>query len=165
VGTAAPPPDTDIAGVWDGRPCTLADVTALRLHLRAGLADCAATGGGADADIERLLLAFEELTSNGVRHGRAPVRVQVITTGSGWLIDVSDAAADRPPTPAVGRDAADGGLGLYLVARLSAAHGWHLQHGHKHVWARIDRACAAPPEPADSLPAPRRVTPARPASR
>jgi hypothetical protein len=39
------------------------------------------------------------------------------------------------PTPAVGRDPAKGGLGLYLVARLSVAHGWYVDEGCKHVWA------------------------------
>jgi hypothetical protein len=140
-----PPAGTDVVDVWDGRPCTSADVTALRLHLRAGLTAHDGSGGADDEDIERLLLVFEELTSNGLRHGKAPVRVVVTTTGTGGLIDVCDAAADRPPEPPVGRDAADGGLGLYLVARLSAAHGWHVQDHHKHVWARI--TLVAPPEP------------------
>lgn len=96
------------------------------------------TPAGADEDdVERLLLAFEELASNGLRHGGAPVRAAVTRTADGWLIDVTDAVADRVPTPAVDRDPAHGGLGLYLVARLGAAHGWWRQPDHKHVWARI----------------------------
>lgn len=151
-----PQPDpADSAAVWDGRPCTVADVTELRLHMRAGLADGARRGDLDVDDVERLLLVFEELTSNGLRHGRAPVRVVVTTTRTGWLIVVSDAAVDRPPTPAVGRDAADGGLGLYLVARLSAAHGWAVQDDRKHAWARIDYAAGAAPVPAPPLPRPR----------
>jgi hypothetical protein len=39
------------------------------------------------------------------------------------------------PVPAVGRDPAQGGLGLHLVARLSVAHGWYVDDGAKHVWA------------------------------
>jgi len=152
---SAQPGPTDSAAVWDGRPCTAADVTELRLQLRVGLADGARPRYAADDDVEKLLLVLEELTSNGLRHGRAPVRVVVTTTDSGWLIDVSDAAVDRPPTPAVGRDAADGGLGLYLVARLSAAHGWAVQGDRKHVWARIDYAAGAAPIPATPLPRPR----------
>src|SRR3954447_925276 len=31
-----------------------------------------------------------------------------------------------PPTPAQGRDAAQGGLGLPLVAGIGAAHGWQI---------------------------------------
>jgi hypothetical protein len=70
--------------------------------------------------------------------------VHVTATERGWLIDVSDSAPERPPTPALGRDAADGGLGLYLVARLCAAHGWTVQHGRKHVWACVERALRRP---------------------
>lgn len=39
----------------------------------------------------------------------------------------------------LGRDPAEGGLGLHLVAECSGAHGWTLQSGHKEVWARVDR--------------------------
>ena len=151
----SPASPVDSVAVWDGRPCTLADVTELRLHLREGLADAAHRGEADDADIERLLLVFEELTSNGLRHGQTPVRAVVTTTHRGWLIDVSDAATDRPPTLAVGRDAAQGGLGLYLVARLSAAHGWMVQDDRKHVWARIDYASRSAPVPVAPLPRPR----------
>lgn len=159
-----PPPHAnpaDCVAIWDGRPCTLADVTELRLLLREGLADAARRGDADDADIERLLLVFEELTSNGLRHGRTPVQVVVTTTACGWLIDVSDAAADRPPTLAVGRDAAQGGLGLYLVARLSAAHGWMVEGDRKHVWARLDYASRSVPVPAPPLPRPRGETTGR----
>jgi hypothetical protein len=45
----------------------------------------------ADAeDVERPLLAFEELASNGYRHGGAPVEVVVTATGQGRLIVVTD---------------------------------------------------------------------------
>ena len=85
--------------------------------------------------VERLLLAFEELASNGVRHGRGAVSVRVVRSPAGWLIDVGDAAVDRPPVPAVDRDPARGGMGLGLVARLCPAHGWSVSGGSKHVWA------------------------------
>jgi signal transduction histidine kinase len=127
--------------MWAG-PATLADLTALRRRLRAAVAAGSAPHCSDDADIERLLLAFEELASNALRHGRAPVRVAVIPTGAGWLLDISDAATDRPPSPAVGRDPAAGGLGLQLVARLAGAHGWQLDGDRKHVWAHL--ICTAP---------------------
>lgn len=78
------------------------------------------------------------MTSNGLRHGRPPVHVVVTTTDAGGLIDVSDGAADTPPAPAVGRDPATGGLGLYLVARLSTAYGWTVQKDRQHAWAYVE---------------------------
>jgi two-component sensor histidine kinase len=130
-------PGATSLGSWQlGRP---ADVTAFRSRLRDAVLGRRHGERVDDDTLERLLLAFEELTSNGLRHGRAPVHVSVSSTDRGWLIDVTDAAVDRPPTPAIGRDAADGGLGLYLVARLCAAYGWTVQHGRKHVWACVER--------------------------
>jgi hypothetical protein len=67
------------------------------------------------------------------------VRAAVTAFDGCWLLEVSDAAADRPPTPAQGRDAAQGGLGLPLVARISGAHGWQITGDRKNVWARVDR--------------------------
>src|SRR4051812_44757541 len=104
---------------------------------------------------QRLLLVFEELVSNALRHGHAPVRAEVTTFDHFWLIGVTDAAADQPPTPAVGRDAAHGGLGLYLVARLCGAYGWTVADDRKHVWARIDYTRAEAP---GWVPRPRRET-------
>jgi anti-sigma regulatory factor (Ser/Thr protein kinase) len=128
--------DAIAVGRWE--PRTPADLIAHRRQLSAALQNGT---GAADADevvVERLLLAFEELASNALRHGRDPILVTVTAGRDGWLLEVSDAAADRPPTPAVGRDAAEGGLGLYLVARLSAAHGWDVHDEHKIAWCRID---------------------------
>jgi anti-sigma regulatory factor (Ser/Thr protein kinase) len=136
-----PPPTAGrgATAVWEWHLRTPADVTAARTRLRD---EAAAQDVATADDVQRLLLSFEELASNGVRHGRAPVRVRVSVTAAGWLIDVTDAAVGRPPTPAIDRDAADGGLGLYLVARLAAAHGWTVRGTRKHVWALVDRAPA-----------------------
>ena len=132
-----PPPDVAPGASWRGAPSTAAELTALRAQLHAALRDGPlALGARADA-VEAVLLAFEELASNGLRHGRPPVHVTVTATGAGRLLEVSDAAGDRPPTPAVGRDPAHGGLGLHLVARLCTAHGWIPREGRKHVWAHV----------------------------
>jgi anti-sigma regulatory factor (Ser/Thr protein kinase) len=130
-----------------------AELTAHRMQLSATLSDDARPAGADDGAVERLLLAFEELASNAFRHGRPPVRVAVTTTGNSWLLEVSDAAVDRPPTPAVGRDAALGGLGLYLVARICATHGWDVDGLRKVAWCRINYTGAeAPPEGSPSVP-------------
>jgi two-component sensor histidine kinase len=141
------PPEagSDVPARWRGEVDSAAELTGLRRQLRAALRNGSLPAGDDNA-VESLLLAFEELASNGLRHGEAPVSVMVTADGSGWLLEVSDAAVDRPPTPAIGRDAAAGGLGLHLVTQLAAAHGWAVTAGRKHVWCRIlyTRPRAAP---------------------
>lgn len=127
--------------MWRGNPATAADLSAQRRALHAMLHGPLPGDAIAD-DRELLLLSFEELVSNGLRHGRPPVQVVVTVTLTGWLLDVSDAAVDILPAPAVGRDAAAGGMGLHLVGRLAADHGWLVAEDRKHVWARIDTAAS-----------------------
>jgi signal transduction histidine kinase len=150
------PPELDVNGSasWADEPATAGDLTVLRRRLYATLADGVRPAVATDDDAQRLLLVFEELVSNGLRHGRGPIRVTVASTGAGWLLEVSDAAPGRPPRPAVGRDPAAGGLGLYLVADLAAAHGWMARGQRKSVWARVDVTSAAR-RPRPSLPHPR----------
>jgi anti-sigma regulatory factor (Ser/Thr protein kinase) len=140
-----PDPGADPARSWTGEPETPLHLGILRRELRvaalAGLGPADAT----DDDVDGLLLAVEELTSNALRHGRPPARVTVTVTPTGWLVDVSDAAPERPPTPAIGRDPALGGLGLHLVDRLCDGHGWLVDGGRKHVWAHLVCAAAQPP--------------------
>jgi two-component sensor histidine kinase len=116
----------------------LAELTADRLRLVAALHDGARPARADEAAVEKLTLVFEELVSNALRHGRPPVTVSVTTVGRSWLLEVSDAAGDRPPAAAVGRDPGQGGLGLGLVAELSLDHGWGRDaDGGKAVWARV----------------------------
>src|SRR4029453_10036401 len=108
--------------VWQWNLAAIAQLPDARAGLRCrvddfGLAD-------ADAAAERLVLAFDELASNALRHGESPVVATVVAGSGGWLIDVSDRATESMPAPAIGRDPAQGGLGLHMVARLSVAHGW-----------------------------------------
>jgi hypothetical protein len=133
---------------WIAEPTTVAHLPGLRGRLRTALSDGSHPEGITDDGIEWLLLAVDELTSNGLRHGRVPVRVVVCATGSGWLLDVRDAAPERPPQPALGRDPSTGGLGLHLVAGISVAHGWADHGDHKHVWAQLRYATpSASPAP------------------
>jgi anti-sigma regulatory factor (Ser/Thr protein kinase) len=125
--SATPPPARD--GLrWD--LTDVAELPRVRAELRRHLT-------GSDlADLrDRLVLALDEMASNALRHGTGAVCATVCTSGNGWLVEVSDAAAATPPTPAVGRDPSEGGLGLYLIAELATDHGWYVSAGAKHVWA------------------------------
>jgi anti-sigma regulatory factor (Ser/Thr protein kinase) len=137
---APPIRDTRSAVVGRWHPGTLAELSAARHQLGAALHDGSRPAATAEGAVQRLLLVFEELASNALRHGLGPVEVAVTRTGRSWLLEVSDADVDRPPSPAVDRDPALGGLGLPLVATISAAHGWSTEDGRKVVWARIDHA-------------------------
>jgi Histidine kinase-like ATPase domain len=135
---ARPTVGSDVVTVGRWELATPADLTTHRRQLAAALHDGAHPPGMDDGAVPRLLLAFGELASNALRHGCGPVRVSVTAVDGSWLLDVSDAAVDRPPRLAVDRDAAQGGLGLYLVARMCEAHGWTVVGDRKHVWACID---------------------------
>jgi len=149
-----PEPAVDLTAGWSAVPCTIADLTRLR-HALPDLVRRRRGPTGGPTDLEQLQLVFEELASNGLRHGRPPVQVVVAAVPTGWLLDVSDAAAERPPVPAADRDPATGGLGLSLAAVLSAAHGWTVAEGRKHVWARIDARTAQSRPPLPAVPEPR----------
>src|SRR4051812_8007943 len=138
----APGPDEITVGVW--APAEPGDLTADRRALATAIGGQQHSADRAeDEAAERLLLAFEELVSNGLRHGLPPVRASVIAFGGWWLLEVSDAAAHRAPAPAWGRDAARGGLGLPLVARICAAHGWDTDGERKNVWALLSQSSTA----------------------
>ncbi|MBW8765778.1 MAG: ATP-binding protein [Geodermatophilales bacterium] len=121
--------------VWRWDLETVAELPAARAALRTRLGDVGFPRGSDDTSGERLILAFDELASNGLRHGESPVVATVVAGSGGWLLSVSDRAPESMPAPAVDRDPAQGGLGLHLVARLAVAHGWYVDGGRKHVWA------------------------------
>jgi hypothetical protein len=139
--TKAPPPTLALATAPTQRwqLWTPSELTLVRMDLRDEILTPDGPSTATEDDADRLLLAFEELASNGLRHGRAPIEVVLTTATDGWLLDVSDTATDRAPTPAMDRDPAQGGFGLHLVARLSTAHGWFAEAHCKHVWAFITR--------------------------
>ena len=132
--------------VWRWRLGSISELPAAR----AGLRDALGAGGFPRADedtsAEQLVLAFDELASNALRHGERPVVATVVAGSGGWLLDVSDRAPDCMPQPAVDRDPAHGGMGLHLVARLSVAHGWYVDDGAKHVWAGLPTVAAGRPQ-------------------
>jgi anti-sigma regulatory factor (Ser/Thr protein kinase) len=121
--------------VWRWYLASLAELPAARAGLRTRLGTVGLPVQDEETAGERLVLAFDELASNALRHGECPVVATVVAGSGGWLLDVSDRAPETMPAPAVNRDPAQGGLGLHLVARLAVAHGWYVDEDRKHVWA------------------------------
>lgn len=126
--------------VWRWDLTAIADLPTARAGLRCRLHEVGFPRDPDDTAVDRLVLAFDELASNALRHGERPVVATVVAGSGGWLVDVSDRAPDSMPTPAIDRDPALGGLGLHLVARLSTSHGWYVDDGTKHVWACLPTA-------------------------
>jgi len=125
---SARPPAAPDRFAWDLD--SVAELPLVRARVRAHLA------GPRQGDLrDRLVLALDEMASNALRHGGGRVRATVRPLAGAWLVEVRDGAPDSPPTPAVGRDPSEGGLGLYLIAELAADHGWYVTGGTKHVWA------------------------------
>jgi len=143
VWPSASPPPAAPALAWDLQEVAeLPRVRAeLRRHAMTHPAFPASTDGDSAADLrDQLILALDEMASNALRHGGGRVRAAVRLTADAYLIEVSDQAASAPPSPAVDRDPSEGGLGLYLIAEMSTAHGWYVSQGHKYVWALLPRA-------------------------
>ena len=135
-----PSPDAGRARGAQGRQwkiSTLRQLSSLRTDLRARLrlSGCDEASVDGDPVSEHILLAVDELASNALRHGAEPVHARVVATADGWLIDISDGATEQRPLPALGRDPAQGGMGLHLIAALTTVRGWSVVAGRKHVWA------------------------------
>lgn len=142
VWPSASPPPADAALSWQLRE--IAELPRVRAELRRHAAAHPTTRTSADADTvvdvrDQVVLALDEMASNALRHGGGDVRAAVRLTPDAYLIEVSDRAADAPPSPAVGRDPSEGGLGLYLIAEMATAHGWYVSDGAKYVWALLPR--------------------------
>ena len=141
--------------VWHWQLESMPVVSRVRADLRARVGHPSVSSGSTDDARDGLLLVFEELASNALRHGGGDVRALVVAGPRGWLLDLSDEAPDRPPIPAVDRDPALGGMGLHLVAQLSTDYGWEGRPGRKHVWARLPSGVGTQDRTEDRLPAPR----------
>lgn len=92
--------------------------------------------GMPDALAQDGLLVVSELVANAVRHGGAPVALEVTGEPGRVTVKVHDAAGS---TPSPHRPDDDGGRGLQLVAALAAAWGCarHADGQGKYVWAEL----------------------------
>jgi anti-sigma regulatory factor (Ser/Thr protein kinase) len=142
IWPSASPPPAEPALAWDLRD--VAELPRVRAELRRhSVVRSVPSGPSTDTATDlrdQLILALDEMASNALRHGEGSVRAAVRLTSDAYLIEVSDQAAAAPPAPAVGRDPSEGGLGLYLIAEMSTAHGWYVSDGAKHVWALLPRS-------------------------
>jgi anti-sigma regulatory factor (Ser/Thr protein kinase) len=123
--------------LWHHDVTHLAQLPGVRAHVRTALADHHRSAPAPEERVEQFVLVIDEITSNALRHGAGPVQVRLSADGAQWLIAVTDHAPAAPPTPAVGRAPGGGGYGLYMIADLSDAHGWHSQDHSKTVWALL----------------------------
>jgi anti-sigma regulatory factor (Ser/Thr protein kinase) len=135
--SASPPPAAPVL-TWQLKD--VAELPRLRNDIRRHTEASIRDDDEESADLrDQLVLAFDEMASNALRHGGGEVRAVLRLTEDSYLIEVSDQAQESPPAPAVGRDPSEGGLGLYLIAEMASMHGWYVREGHKHVWALLPR--------------------------
>lgn len=131
-------PPLGFTELWCQPLGSLAELRKLRARVRETVsANPSAVGPGSAHRSEQLVLIVDELASNALRHGAAPVTATLSRGPYQWLIAVTDSSERQPPTPAHGRDPGLGGFGLYLVADLSARHGWFISRGAKTAWAVV----------------------------
>jgi hypothetical protein len=143
---------SDDGDVWRWELPTVHDASRVRMDLRARLAHPSLAARSTEDAREGLLLVFEELSSNALRHGGGAVEALIVATPTGWVIVLTDGSPDVPPRPATDRDPAFGGMGLPMVAQLSVDYGWCSEPDRKRVWARLPSglATASVPRPRSS---------------
>jgi anti-sigma regulatory factor (Ser/Thr protein kinase) len=78
-----------------------------------------------------------ELVSNGVRHARGGLVLQVVQLRDGVVVAVADDSAAPPVMRAPGRTLAEDGRGLLIVGRISDQVGWARTPTGKVVWASV----------------------------
>jgi anti-sigma regulatory factor (Ser/Thr protein kinase) len=127
---AKKPPRGRSLGEWPLRP----DARSARLARR--LVSQAMEGVG-EALKRRAALVTSELVSNGVRHARGGLVLQVIRLADGVVVAVADDSAAPPVVRRSGRALAEDGRGLLIVERISDKIGWARTPTGKVVWAAV----------------------------
>lgn len=93
--------------------------------------------GVGEALRRRAALVTSELVSNGVRHARGGLVLQVLALRDGVVVAVQDDSAAPPMMWAAGRTLAEDGRGLLIVDRISDQVGWARTPTGKVVWAAV----------------------------
>jgi len=124
------PPRGRPLGEWPLRP----DVRSARLARRL-VSQC--MEGAGETVRRRVALVTSELVSNGVRHARGGLVLQVARFRDGVVVAVADDSAAPPVVQAAGHALAEGGRGLLIVERISDQLGWARTPTGKVVWAAV----------------------------
>src|SRR3712207_7487743 len=108
--------------LWRWNLGTIAELPAARSGLRSRLSEVGLPDTADDSAGERLVLAFDELASNALRHGEVPVVATVVAGSGGGLPGVCARPPGHTREPAVGagpppRGKGPQGTGPYAVAR------------------------------------------------
>jgi signal transduction histidine kinase len=91
-------------------------------------------GGFPASVVSTAVMVVDELTSNALRHGRAPYEVRLLPGAAKVRIEVDDSGGE----PARRRAPSDqGGRGLLLVERCAAAWGQLRRPSGKTLWAEL----------------------------
>lgn len=89
------------------------------------------------ADADSVVLVLTEMVTNSVRHGAAPVSVDLVQRGHALMVGVSDGSSDAP-TRRTARTPDEGGRGLAILDALASRWGvWLNPGGGKTVWCEL----------------------------
>lgn len=127
---AGKPPRGRTLGTWPLRPDARSARLARRLVSQA-LEDMS------EALRRRAALVTSELVSNGVRHARGGLVLQVHLLRDGVVVAVSDDSPAPPVVRSNSRTLAEDGRGLLIVERISDTIGWARTPTGKVVWAAV----------------------------
>ncbi|MFC5663862.1 ATP-binding protein [Kitasatospora misakiensis] len=130
---SAPGVDRAVRSRWlplSARPGVIAEARAFTTESLAGTVDRAVVGD--------VVLLVSELVANAVRHAGGPDALLLVRERRLLRVEVTD-RSPRPPRIRYGRHPTDaGGLGLFLLARLSRRWGWYRHGPGKVVWFEVD---------------------------
>ncbi|HWK92751.1 MAG TPA: ATP-binding protein [Luteimicrobium sp.] len=138
VAEARPAAGFETVRTWDLHSSS--ELSTLRAQLMAALTSEGHQQGTDLDDVpNRLVLIASELATNAIEHGLPPTTVTLSRSATEFLLEVADHDLGQPPVFATGRGFGEGGIGMRLTQRLSAAMGWYQDGLAKTVWATFPR--------------------------